>query len=61
MCFLLSMLTLLVTTFVSLIINYNALDNLADGHDFFYKFILPKDAYLKVSFSHPITFVYRPT
>lgn len=50
MCFLLSMLALLVTTFVSLVINYDAIDHIYDGHDFFYKFILPEEAYLKVSF-----------
>ena len=52
MAFLLSMLSLLITTLYSLILNYNAIDNVLvdpSGHNVFYDYILPKDIYLKVS------------
>jgi len=58
MAFLLSMLTLLITTLYSLIRNYSALDNInvdPTGHHFFYDYILPRDIYLEVSTAAMLT------
>ena len=53
MCFLLSMLSLLILTFVSMVLNYNALSNPSanrPGNNIFYnKWILPEEAYASVS------------
>lgn len=53
MCFLLSMLSLLIMTFVSMVINYDTLSdpsaNRTGNNIFFSKWILPEEAYVSVS------------
>jgi hypothetical protein len=49
MCFLLSMLSLLILTFVSMVLNYNALSNPTTdrtSNNFLYDFILSKEVYV---------------